>query len=511
MKKNPLRCVLFSGTLGSGKTTLITAVLSENVAAGFPKPVLIINDVGRYNVDRSRLAGTGTTENILDMTSGCLDCADRDAFVRAVRETAAKGHDLFVEPTGAANGDNLKDVFDECGLVPLTVTLLSAAHFRRNRAYDPKAMESQVRHAALIGFTWCAEANVERIDDPALEEILRYVGHHAPEARVFLVPKGSVPADLLQTILHSNAEKATLHVCSHGCGHHHHDHAHGHHHDHLHAHVRTVALRPDIDASALRALCDDLQRSHGLVRAKGAFTRDGGLQRFDFVHGDFNVTGSSEAECSANFISQTAIPEYVFADIAGTGLKDAKPTAQDAIEAIEYGLSNAWGPTMENGDVREDNAFLFRAYHRSIEYDVPADLRERAILAYADWYLRVLETVRGRDWSNHPKLPQWQRRIGVHLSLLAARHADILGDERVRAIVGLRPAHLAFDGLLAFRTEDLSFKADPVETPEDLELVARFGMTHEGLSADIVERAFAHCASLSDKPEWTEKWQAAVS
>lgn len=507
-----MRCVLFTGTLGSGKTTLITAVLSENAKAGFPKPVLIVNDVGRYNVDRGRLAGTGTTENILDMTSGCLDCADRDAFVRAVRDTVALGHDLFVEPTGAANGDNLKDVFDECGLAPLTVTLLSAAHFRRNRAYDPKAMESQVRHAALIGLTWCAEANVERIDDPALEEVLRFVGHHAPEARVFLVPKGGVPNDLLQTILRSDAAKATLHVCSHGCGHHHHDHAHGHHHDHLHAHVRTVALRPDIAVSALRALCDELQRSHGLVRAKGAFTHDGGLRRFDFVHGDFNVAASCEAECSANFISQTAIPEYLFADIAGTGLKDAKPTARDAIEAIEYGLSNAWGPAMENGDVREDNAFLYRAYHRSLEYDVPADLRERAILAYADWYLLVAEALRGREWTGHAKLPQWQRRVGVHLSLLALRHAETLGRERMRRIAGYKPAHLAFDGLLAFREEDLSFKPDPVETPEDLELVATFGIMHEGLPAATVARAFAHCASLSQRPEWTEKWrEAAVS
>lgn len=503
-----MRCVLVTGTLGSGKTTLITTFLSENVKEGFPKPVLIVNDVGRFNVDRSRLAGTDATENILDMTSGCLDCADRDAFVRAVQDTVARGRDLLIEPTGAANGDNLKDVFDECGLSPLIVTLLSVSHFRRNRAYDPKAMESQVRHARLIGLTWCG--SVCNLDDPALEEILRYVGHHAPTARVFLVPKDGVPADLLQAILHSSADKATPHVCSHGCSHHHH---HGHAHgpsDHLHAHVRTVGLRPGIDASGLRSLCEELQRSHDLVRAKGAFMEAGIPRRFDFVHGDFNTQPSEETECSANFISATAIPEYFFTDIAGAGLTDATPTVADAIEAIEYGLSNAWGPTMENGDVREDNAFLYRAYHRSLEYDVPADLRERAILAYADWYLQVIEALRRGDWQNHPKLPQWQRRIGVHLSLLAFRHSDTLGMDRMKRIAGFRTAHLAFDGLLAFRAEDLSFKADPVETPDDLLQVASFGITHEGLMSTQVERAFAHCLALSDSPEWIEKWQGAA-
>jgi G3E family GTPase len=505
-----MRCILVTGTLGSGKTTLITAILSENAKAGLPKPVLIVNDVGRFNVDRSRLAGTGATEDILDMTSGCLDCADREAFVRAVRETVARGHDLLVEPTGAANGDNLKEVFDECGLKPLVVTLLSAAHFRRNRAYDPKAMESQTRHAALIGLTWCAEANVADLGDPGAEEVLRYVGHHAPSARVFLVPKDGVPDELLRTILHSSADATTPHVCSHGCSHHHHHgHVHGHH-DHLHAHVRTVGLRPGIRTEDLRSLCDALQDSHGLARAKGAFIEDSALRRFDFVHGDFNVAASDEAECSANFISTQAIPEYLFTEIAGAGLADAKPSVADAIEAIEYGLSNAWGPTMENGDVREDNAFLYRAYHRSIEYGVPAELRERAILAYADWYLLVAEALRGRDWHGHPKLPQWQRRIGVHLSLLAAMHPEILGTERVRRIAGLRTAHLAFDGLLAFRAEDLSFKADPVETPDDLRRVAEFGIVHEGLTTDTIERAFAHCASLSDDPEWTEKWHGAA-
>lgn len=505
-RKKDMRCVLVTGTLGSGKTTLITTVLSENVKAGFPKPVLIVNDVGRFNVDRSRLAGTGATESILDMTSGCLDCADREAFVRAVQNTVARGHDLLIEPTGAANGDNLKDVFDECGLVPLTVTLLSVSHFRRNRAYDPKAMESQVRHAALIGLTWCGD--IGDLGDRALEEILRYVGHHAPAARVFLIPKDGVPADLLQAILHCSADKATPHVCSHGCSHHH-GHAHGHH-DHLHAHVRTVALRPGINASGIRSLCEALQRSHDLVRAKGAFMEGGIPRRFDFVHEDFDTQASEETECSANFISSKAIPEELFTDIAGVGLTDAAPTREDAMEAIEYGLSNAWGPTMENGDVREDNAFLYRAYHRSLEYDVPADLRERAILAYADWYLQVVNALRRGDCQGHPKLSQWQRRVGVHLSLLAFRHADTLGMDRVKRIAGFRTAHLAFDGLLAFRAEDLSFKADPVETPDDLLQVASFGMTHEGLASTQVERAFAHCATLSDRPGWVEKWQGAA-
>lgn len=501
-----MRCVLFTGTLGSGKTTLITAVLSENAKAGFPKPVLIVNDVGRFNVDRSRLAGAGTAENILDLTSGCLDCADRDAFVRAVLDTVAQGKDLMVEPTGAANGDNLKGVFDECGLRPLTVALLSAAHFRRNRAYDPKAMESQIRHADLIGLTWWEGLGVSDLTDPALEEVLRYVGHHAPSARVFLVPKEGVPAELLDAVLHSRAEKGKEHVCGHGCGHSHgHDHAH---HGHLHAHVRTCGLSAQVGMEALRDLCLALQRSHGLVRAKGAV----GGSRFDFVHGDFRTQETDSPDSSANFISSSPIPEALLLECVGDEVRDDGVTLEDAVQAIRYGLDHAWEPLMENGDVREDNAFLYRAYHRSIEFPVPEDLRRQAILAYADWYLRVIESLRSRDWDGHPKLPQWKRRIGVHLTLLAARHGEVLGMDRVQQIAALRPAHLAFEGLLEFRPEDLSFKADPVETPDDLLQVGSFGILHESFASERIEEAFRHCRSLSDDPSWTQKWsEASVS
>lgn len=504
-----MRCILVTGTLGSGKTTCLVKLLRWNAEAGFPKPVLIVNDVGRFNVDRERL-NTGDTGNILDLTSGCLDCADREAFVAAIRATAQEGKDLFIEPTGAANGDNLADVFRECGITPVIVTLLSAAHFRRNLAYDPKAMESQLRHAGHIALTWLEEH--ASLDHPSLEEVLGYVGTHAPDAEVHLLPEEQLPSSFANTVLNIQATTApVLLVCGHGCTHDH-DHDHGHSHDHLQSHVRTIRLRSDVTANDLRSLCLNLA-GNGLVRAKGSFGNDGRRQRFDFVHGDFTVHPDTQSSASsANFITSQPLAASALDGISDGQVDDVELKPEDAIAAIKYGLKNAWEPLMPNGDIREDNAFLFRAYHRSLQYAVPDALRNRAITTYADWYLRVAKALTQGDWDTHPKLPQWRRRVGVHLTLLAARHADILGQDRVNRIAALGMAHVAMLGLTAFRAEHVTFKQDPVETPADLLEVVRFGYDHESMTQEIALSAFRHCRNLHpDNDVWASPWDAAIA
>lgn len=507
-----MRCLLITGTLGSGKTTLLTAVLRENAARGLPKPVLVVNDVGRFNVDRSRLAAADATDAIIDLTSGCLDCADRDAFVAAIRTTAAERKDLVIEPTGAANGDNLEVVFAECGIQPLTATLLSVAHFGRNRAYDPKAMESQVRHAQVIGLTWLPP-DCSSLQDPRLEQVLRYVGRHAPHAAVHLVAEHGPSEALIERLLGASGDINTLPVrqtCGHGCTHDHgHHHAHGHSH-HLHAHVRTVALDPAVSADMLDDLCRTLAASHGLVRAKGTFGQ-GAAMRFDFVHGDFRTSPAHEGACEANFIAGSPIDECLLVGLVGADRVEDAITTEDAVAAIEYGLTNAWQTLMENGDLREDNAFLFRAYHRSLQFPVPEDLRRRAVLAYADWYVLTAEALQGRDWGDHPKLGQWQRRIGTHLALLGSRHGDVLGQERLTRIADLRTAHAAMAGLLAFEPRHVTRKADPVETPRDLLEVARFGREREDMDVSLAVSAFEHCGTLQDDEAWKAEWNQGLA
>lgn len=498
-----MRAILFTGTLGSGKTTLIARVLQANVQRGGRKPVLIVNDVGKFNVDRGRLEGTEALDSVMDMTSGCLDCADRKAFTAAVTQTVADEHDLFVEPTGAANGDNLTEIFGECGIKPLIVTLLSAAHFRRNRAYDAKAMESQVRHADIIGISWWEHLGITSLEDSQLDDVLTYIGHHAPKASVYLVGSESIPSDMLEHMLSSEADAITSHRCGHECDHEHH---HGHGHGHMHSHVTTIRLFPEASRTVVEGTCEMLEQHFGLVRAKGMLIDENSRKRFDFVHGNFTVSPGTEIEPYANFITIKPVPKAALGMIGDAHMEDAPITTEDVVAAVEYGLQNAWEARMPNGDIREDNAFLFRAYHRCQQHDVPDDLRNEVIRRYTDWYLEVAQLLVKRDWGNHHKLPQWRRRVGVHLTLLAVRHPDVLGEERVRQSADLRMATTAMHGLLAFRPEDLSFKADPVETPSDLFEVARFGQEQEQLGFDLILSAFSHCRSLSREMAWTARW-----
>jgi cobalamin biosynthesis protein CobW len=502
-----MRVVLITGTLGSGKTTFLLHLLAANTERGLKKPLLIINDVGRFNIDAERLAAAGYATKVADMTSGCLDCADREAFERAIKDAASHDEDIFIEPTGAANGDNLQEIFSSCGLKPFTITLLSAAHFERNRAYDPKNMASQVRHANAIGISWFDGQSV----DEAPPELIRYVGRLAPQAPLYLVQQELLPPELVSMALNGKAEKQTVHVCSHGCHHHGHDH---HDHDHLASFAHSISLSEETRRETIAEICERLASGFGLLRAKGSF---GNGQGFDFVHGDLLFSISGNLSRTANFISQRPIPSKALA-LIDTGEASDDPLVSEAVvAAIEYALTNAWPALMSNGDIREDNAFLYRALGLSFKnaWFVPEPnaavseiLRKTVVERYVDWYLEVARHLRGKDWQGHAKLAQWHRRVGAHLTLLAINFGDLVGADRIHQIVALKVASMAMGGLLAFRPEHVRFmKLDPVEDPERLIKVAHFAIEQEGADRELAVKAFAHCESLHARVDWQTVWQ----
>jgi G3E family GTPase len=502
-----MRIVLITGTLGSGKTTLLLQLLAANLERGLKKPLLIINDVGRFNIDAERLTAAGYATKVADMTSGCLDCADREAFERAIKDAMSRDEDIFIEPTGAANGDNLQEIFSSCGLRPTIIALLSAAHFERNRAYDPKNMATQVRHADAIGVSWLDGQSIEE----APTELIRYVGRLAPQAPLYLVQQESLPLELVSMALESEAKTLIAHVCGHGCHHHAHD---GHDHDHLASFAHSISLGEETRPESVAEICERLAKDFGLVRAKGSFGKE---QGFDFVHGDLTFSVNGNLTRTANFISQKPIPSEALA-LIDTGEASDDPLASEAVfAAIEYALANAWPPLMPNGDIREDNAFLYRALGLSFKnawfapqpnIAVLETMRKIVVERYVDWYLEVARHLRENDWRGHAKLAQWQRRVGTHLTLLAINFANLVDAARIHEIIALKTASMAMDGLLGFCSEHVRFmKLDPVEDPERLIKVAHFAIEKEGAGRELVIKAFAHCESLHTQADWQTMWQ----
>ena len=98
-------CVL-TGFLGSGKTTLVNALVRR---AGWADTAVIVNELGEIGIDH--LLIESSVDNIVLLDSGCLCCALSgglketlaDLFVRRVKGTVPRFSRVVVETTGIAD------------------------------------------------------------------------------------------------------------------------------------------------------------------------------------------------------------------------------------------------------------------------------------------------------------------------------------------------------------------------------------------------------------------------
>jgi G3E family GTPase len=103
---NTIPVILFTGFLGSGKTTLIQALLARSDLAD---TAVIINEFGEVGIDHYLVRQV--TENVVLLPSGCVCCTVRDDLGAAMRDllkqrdsgTIPKFSRLVVETTGLAD------------------------------------------------------------------------------------------------------------------------------------------------------------------------------------------------------------------------------------------------------------------------------------------------------------------------------------------------------------------------------------------------------------------------
>lgn len=107
-----LPVVLITGYLGSGKTTLMQHLLSQEKR----KVALIVNDMGSVNIDASLLNKTGNKiaqVELVEMQNGCICCTLKDAFIEQI-ERLAEDRDLeaiFVEASGISEPSSIAAAF----------------------------------------------------------------------------------------------------------------------------------------------------------------------------------------------------------------------------------------------------------------------------------------------------------------------------------------------------------------------------------------------------------------
>ncbi|MPW05814.1 GTP-binding protein [Paraburkholderia sp. CNPSo 3155] len=240
---------ILTGFLGSGKTTLLKRILNEKHGM---KIAVIENEFGEENIDNEILV-QDTTEQIIQMSNGCICCTIRGDLSRVLNDLAAKKQAgevdfdrVVIETTGLANPGPVAQTFfmdDQIAsdfLLDAIITLVDAKHADR-QLDEHEVVQRQVGFADRLFIT-----KADLVDERHVGDLRHRLLHMNPKAAIRIVNFGEADIkeifDLRGFNLNSKLEidpdflAEDEHAHSHAHAHDEHGHAHGDH-DHEHDHA----------------------------------------------------------------------------------------------------------------------------------------------------------------------------------------------------------------------------------------------------------------------------------
>ena len=181
---------ILTGFLGSGKTTLLKRILTE---AHGHKIAVIENEFGEENIDSDILVSS-TTENIIQMSNGCVCCTIRDDLrvtLQDLAEKKRKGEITFdrvvIETTGLADPGPVAQTFfmdeeiAEQYLLDSILTLVDAKH-AQSQLTERLEARRQIGFADQIFISKSDLVSKDEVD--ALMHRIKHMNPRAPQKTV---------------------------------------------------------------------------------------------------------------------------------------------------------------------------------------------------------------------------------------------------------------------------------------------------------------------------------------
>ena len=177
-----MQLLLFTGFLGSGKTTLAIRLAKYAVGRG-QKVAILVNEIGEIGIDNQLMRQLDL--NVWELLNGCICCTLSADMVTTLQKLDADyAPDLvIVEPSGAADPRSILGALPYYHGRPLesirTVSVVDPLRVEMLLAVMTPLIVSQIQHADLVVISKCDQAQ------PAEMAMARRAAlEHNPAARV---------------------------------------------------------------------------------------------------------------------------------------------------------------------------------------------------------------------------------------------------------------------------------------------------------------------------------------
>jgi G3E family GTPase len=274
MKKIPI--TMITGFLGSGKSTLINRIISENKEL---KIGLIVNEFGDVKLESQMINKSG--DEIVELSNGCMCCVVRSDLISAVRKLIDNVKDInyiIIEASGLSDPVPIAQTFLMQDLenrirLDSIICVADCLNFEQNSRNFEIAF-AQLRFSDIILLS-----KTDLVDENKIEAIKRLVKEVIPEAAVLENAKTADLDLLIDTSQYSHDEIKELEIEEHGHeeekehDEHEEEHEEKHYH-HKHEHVDILFFKSEkkINAIKFQKLVETLPAS--IIRAKGFINFD---------------------------------------------------------------------------------------------------------------------------------------------------------------------------------------------------------------------------------------------
>lgn len=177
-KEEKVPAILFTGFLGSGKTTLINQIVEYEVLNKNKFIAVIQNEAGQKGIDGKLIDSAYTVETLDD---GCICCGIRDKFVNSVIEICNiyKPDMLLIETSGMAEPYSI--INDLLGISKIrldsVITLIDCLNFDAIMKDFKEIAVSQIENANILVLT-----KLDKINNETYLRIKKFLNNVNPKA-----------------------------------------------------------------------------------------------------------------------------------------------------------------------------------------------------------------------------------------------------------------------------------------------------------------------------------------